>query len=183
MCERPGTLPPSWVRTLQGRVPNVCIDILQESIIADFSPGLRAGAFIDLTGKTAWVEHVPCMIRAKLPVYVCWNTNPSGALTRYPFLRPYLPPTTSIPIVIEQSLNRLRFRWSTKSDIVSAPSQRHREYQLFIIMCPRKLRFFLLLSQYDAHNRVTEAEAAPRNWTKTRRGTREVFRKARCLRW
>ena len=127
LCDRPGNQPPSWVRTLQGRVPSVWIDILLESVIAKFAPGLRAGAFIDLSGKTTWVEHIPCMIRANLPVYICWNKNPRDAVSQYPFLLPYVPPSTWIMTVAEESPTRLRFRWPRSFGMVQAPAQTHSE--------------------------------------------------------
>ena len=104
--------PPSWIRSLQGRVPSAWVDVLEGSVVADFSPGLRAGAFIDLSGKTAWVHHVPCMIRANLPVYVCWAKRPEYDVARYPFLAPYVPASRNIPRVVEQSESRLFFRWT-----------------------------------------------------------------------
>ena len=111
LCDHPGNGPPHWLRPLQGRVPSAWIDILQQSVVADFSPGLRAGAYIDLTGKTAWVHHVPCMIRANLPVYICWNEDRKKIASMYPFLVQYMPPITEITQVEAESPSRLQFRW------------------------------------------------------------------------
>ena len=135
LCDRPGNQPPSWVRTLQGRVPSAWIDILRHSIVAKFAPGLRVGAFIDLTGKTAWVKHVPCMIRANLPVYICWNVDFHTAVSEYPFLRPYVPPSESILIVRAESPTRLRFRWPGNVTINSLPPQIYSKY--LICLCPQ----------------------------------------------
>ena len=114
--------PPSWIRSLQGRVPNAWIDILQSSVVADFSPGLRAGAFIDLSGKTAWVHHVPCMIRANLPVYVCWGKRPDNDVAKYPFLAPYIPRSSDILRVVEESASRLFFRWPVQDNSAHSAS-------------------------------------------------------------
>ena len=111
LCDHPGNGLPHWRRPLQGRVPSAWIDILQHSVVADFSPGLRAGAYIDLTGKTTWVHHVPCMIRANLPVYICWNEDRQKIASTYPFLVQYMPPTTHVPQVDPESPSRLQFRW------------------------------------------------------------------------
>ncbi|KAI0368513.1 hypothetical protein BV20DRAFT_915519, partial [Pilatotrama ljubarskyi] len=82
--------------------PATWIDELSQSLIADLSPGLRVGAFINpLRGPdfTEWVNHVPCMINANLPVYIYWPC-PKDAdyrtvwdkITReFPFLGPYRP--------------------------------------------------------------------------------------------
>ena len=76
LCTVPGEEPPRWIPALhQASVSPAWVDKLRDSIIADLSPGLRAGAFIDPYGGTAWVNHVPCMIRANLPVYIAWRTS------------------------------------------------------------------------------------------------------------
>ncbi|KAI1789777.1 hypothetical protein LXA43DRAFT_856405, partial [Ganoderma leucocontextum] len=91
--------PPQWFQLLtnEGVLP-AWIDLLRDSIITDLSPGLRAGAFINFTPgetRTAWINHVPCMIRANLPVYVWWpkpqHVDPSLILAEFPFFQPYLP--------------------------------------------------------------------------------------------
>ena len=78
---------PSWTATLSTNgIPGSWIDILQDSVIADLSPGLRAGAFIDASEKTAWVNHVPCMVRANLSVYIYWGDDVVTVVKKYPFL-------------------------------------------------------------------------------------------------
>ncbi|KAI0640277.1 hypothetical protein C8Q77DRAFT_1046508, partial [Trametes polyzona] len=87
-------------------VPPAWIDEFRASALADLSPGLRVGAIIYPVAErghesaTAWVDHVPCMIRANLPVYIAW---PEGDLyhffDRYPFLLPYAPDFTNVPEV------------------------------------------------------------------------------------
>ena len=99
--------PPNWISILDGRVPSAWIDILQHSVVSDLSPGLRTGAFIDPREATAWVNHVPCMIRANLPVYICWNAPLREILDKYPFLSQYTPPSGHIPTVAEESPSSL----------------------------------------------------------------------------
>ncbi|KAI0349115.1 hypothetical protein OH77DRAFT_193670 [Trametes cingulata] len=119
--------PPAWLRILiDAGVTPTWIDELGQSLIADLSPGLRVGAFINPLrgpGFTEWVNHVPCMISANLPVYVYWPC-PKDAdyqavwdeVTReFPFLGPYRPNSTSAPTVQvsdDEHISRDRFgRW------------------------------------------------------------------------
>ena len=88
--------------------------MLLSSVVSDLSPGLRTGAFIDPREATAWVNHVPCMIRANLPVYICWNAPVQEILDKYPFLSPYVPPSGDILSVTEESSSSLRFRWPSE---------------------------------------------------------------------
>ncbi|KAI0665430.1 hypothetical protein C8Q78DRAFT_986556, partial [Trametes maxima] len=78
------------------------IDELSQSLIPDLSPGLRVGAFIcPLPGDslTPWINHVPCMIKASLPVYIYWPVLDRNNFALYwaqiirefPFLEPYCP--------------------------------------------------------------------------------------------
>ena len=111
LCTSPTDIYPRWIGVLQGQVPGPWIDILRNSVVSQFAPGLRTGAFIELSGKTAWVHHVPCMIRAHLPVYICWNAPVEETVARYPFLADFVPPTSQLLVVHEMSERRLRFRW------------------------------------------------------------------------
>ena len=111
--------PPNWMYVLDGCVPAAWIDILRHSVVSDLSLGLRTGAFIDPQEKTAWVNHVPCMIRANLPVYICWNTSVDNILGKYPFLSDYVPPSGVILSVTEESPKSLRFRWPSDSQLLS----------------------------------------------------------------
>ena len=113
--------PPRWIRVLVNQgIPAAWVDLLRESIVADLSPGLRVGAFIDPFGqatRTAWVNHVPCMVRANLPVYFVWRWQHDAeqVLATFPFLREYLPPPGPIPCVVEPENTRLppsHFEWS-----------------------------------------------------------------------
>ena len=87
---------PSWASYLieQG-VSRELVHSLYTSKIADLSPDFpRLGAFVDPFGGTRWMNHVPCMIRANLPVYIYWHDGPgfAKAVKRHPFLQRYLPP-------------------------------------------------------------------------------------------
>ncbi|KAI1796529.1 hypothetical protein LXA43DRAFT_844648, partial [Ganoderma leucocontextum] len=54
-------------------VPEDWMGELRRSWISDFRPGIRTGAFINpTTNGTAWMNHIPCMLRANLPVYIGW---------------------------------------------------------------------------------------------------------------
>ena len=111
LCAQLGESPPGWVRVLENRgVPAVWIDFLQQSVISDLSPGLRTGAFVYPT-ETKWMHHVPCMIRANLPVYICWKEGVALILDKFPFLRDYAPPDYPVPLVQEEHPGSLRFRW------------------------------------------------------------------------
>ncbi|KAH9939687.1 uncharacterized protein BXZ73DRAFT_30617, partial [Epithele typhae] len=70
------------------------IDEFSRSPIADLSLGKRVGAFMDPT-FTRWMDHIPCMIKANLPVYVRWGAPSSAAweamATQYSFLQDYWP--------------------------------------------------------------------------------------------
>ena len=116
LCGQTDVDPPAWIRVLvTNGFPSPWIDILRSSIVADLSPGLRTGAFIDPFGVTQWVDHVPCMIRANLPVYLRWKRNEDIriVLQRYPFLRTYLPPHGPLPNPVEKGNYDLRFAWSS----------------------------------------------------------------------
>ena len=100
--------PPHWQKILMDAgVSYTWIDELSQSLIADLSPGLRVGAFINPSGFTEWVNHVPCMIRANLPVYVYWPRvkeedhwkSWERIVSNHPFLRPYRPYTDNAPDV------------------------------------------------------------------------------------
>ncbi|KAI0735668.1 hypothetical protein C8Q76DRAFT_612063, partial [Earliella scabrosa] len=64
--------PPAWAVFLsQQSVPSSWIDALRSSVIADFSHGLRVGAFID-PQCCPWLPHVPILRRARVPLFVKW---------------------------------------------------------------------------------------------------------------
>ena len=73
--------------------------------MADFSPGLRVGAFVcpwDGDFRTEWMDHVPCMIKANIPVYVHWPAPGAEGtwgeiVSCHPFLRLYLPRVHGAP--------------------------------------------------------------------------------------
>lgn len=99
--------PLPWIPHLIGKgVPPAWIDLLQNTHISNFSPGLRVGMYVDvrpMQTHTPWVNHVPCMIRANLPVYLVWSglseIDEQTTKTKYPFLRPYLPNLSGAPVV------------------------------------------------------------------------------------
>ncbi|KAI0373835.1 hypothetical protein BV20DRAFT_937302, partial [Pilatotrama ljubarskyi] len=106
LCSRdPDAQPPHWVPLLMNAgVPSAWIDLLRESAISDLSPDMRVGTVLCLTegeSATRWLNHVPCMIRANLPVYICWPPQSAlqDVLRQYPFLLPYLPDFASVPIL------------------------------------------------------------------------------------
>ncbi|KAL1946012.1 hypothetical protein VTO73DRAFT_2014, partial [Trametes versicolor] len=73
--------PPRWQQILiNAGVTYTWIDELDQSLIPDLSPGLRVGAFFDPADgprQSQWVQHVPCMIKANLPVYIYWPVLPN----------------------------------------------------------------------------------------------------------
>ena len=88
--------PPRWTLILlQNDILARWVEHFQTSIIPDFSPGLRVGAYIspaDNEAGTKWIRHVPCMVQANLPVYIFWPKNGRDEiLAKHPFLRQYLP--------------------------------------------------------------------------------------------
>ncbi|OJT07017.1 hypothetical protein TRAPUB_2129 [Trametes pubescens] len=97
--------PPQWQQILMNAdVTYTWIDELNQSLIPDLSPGLRVGAFInphDGPTSTEWVNHVPCMIKANLPVYIYWPTSDGQVwetiIKKYPFLLSYRPYSTDVP--------------------------------------------------------------------------------------
>lgn len=109
----PDTNPPRWVIALmKQKVPSAWIDALRASVIADLSPDLRVGAIVNPLGHghesaTAWVDHVPCMIRANLPVYIAWPKDTAEVIRKYPFLRDYLPKLCDIQQVIANDAGRV----------------------------------------------------------------------------
>lgn len=115
--------PPNWISILDGLVPAAWVDILRLSVVSDLSPGLRTGAFIDPRQSTAWVNHVPCMIRANLPVYICWTMPVHEVLAKYPFLADYVPPSEGVLNVTEESPSSLRFRWPSELVLTSPGSK------------------------------------------------------------
>ncbi|KAI0713065.1 hypothetical protein C8T65DRAFT_555530, partial [Cerioporus squamosus] len=92
------TTQPLWVSALMAKkVPEAWIDLVRQSVIADFSsPGLRVGAYIYPSPKdsgTRWVNHIPTMVRVNVPVYIVWlKDNLDEVFVAHPFLRPMYPP-------------------------------------------------------------------------------------------
>lgn len=114
----PNANPPQWYQILtEKKVPPAWVDMLRDSVVADLSPGLRVGAFVSLVGPTptAWINHIPCMIRANLPVYISWWPGPQSAnvehiVHEFPFLDAYRPSNPD-PYVVPNEMESF-FRWS-----------------------------------------------------------------------
>lgn len=92
LCARP----PRWVKVLlQKKVPPQWVEFFQASLVADLSPGLRVGAYISPAQNdagTKWIRHIPCLVRANIPVYIYWpRDGRDQILGKFPFLRDYLP--------------------------------------------------------------------------------------------
>ena len=125
LCEHENHgLEPAWVEILRkAKCPSSWIDELRNSPIANFAPNMRAGTFLwPYENGTRWMNHVPCMIRANLPVYIRWNPiNIANApdfiasiVAQHPFLKPYTPDTSKLIIVSEPyPQDKRRFRWRT----------------------------------------------------------------------
>ncbi|KAI0685880.1 hypothetical protein C8T65DRAFT_773284 [Cerioporus squamosus] len=84
----------AWIQCLQNNgVPQCWIDTLQQSIITDFSLGLRIGAVIDVR-YCAWPGLILTMQRANVPLFVHWSSGPDGInelCQRYPLLQAFRP--------------------------------------------------------------------------------------------
>ncbi|KAH9910524.1 uncharacterized protein BXZ73DRAFT_58156 [Epithele typhae] len=66
----PEETPPRWQRVLRERgIDLAWIDEFSRSPIADLSLGKRVGTFMDPT-FTRWMNHIPCMIKANLPITI-----------------------------------------------------------------------------------------------------------------
>ncbi|KAI1782627.1 hypothetical protein LXA43DRAFT_1068453 [Ganoderma leucocontextum] len=82
MGETP-TDPPAWVCILSEKgVDEEWINKLCQSWISDFSRDVRTGAVIETRpgeGYTPWIQHIPCMVHANLPVYIRWCSFVDGA--------------------------------------------------------------------------------------------------------
>lgn len=118
---------PGWIEVLRrAGVLSAWIDELRDSPLCDFTPGTRAGAFVvPHPSGTRWMNHVPCMIRANLPVYVKWPQTSDSRLderaiavvvTKYPFLEPYRPNLLDAvdvpePVAIGNRPPSRMFRW------------------------------------------------------------------------
>ncbi|RPD52485.1 hypothetical protein L227DRAFT_514740, partial [Lentinus tigrinus ALCF2SS1-6] len=90
------TNPPSWMNVLlRANVNAKWVENFRSSLIPDLSPGLRVGAYVSPSREAAgthWIEHIPCMIRANVPVYIHWPKNDRDKIVRqWPFLHQYLP--------------------------------------------------------------------------------------------
>ncbi|KAI0666725.1 hypothetical protein C8Q78DRAFT_983373, partial [Trametes maxima] len=98
---------PRWQVILREAGANASwIDEISRSLIPDLSPGLRVGAFIcpvSGDGFTPWINHVPCMIKANLPVYIYWPENGDNydncwaqVIRAFPYLGLYRPYNTNV---------------------------------------------------------------------------------------
>ena len=103
------------------------VEHFQTSIIPDFSPCLRVGAYVspaDNEAGTTWIRHVPCMVRANLPVYIFWPKHGRDEIVaKYPFLRQYLPVPELIVDVPDASAENC-FGWKRLA-VVTASSGSH----------------------------------------------------------
>ncbi|KAI0741225.1 hypothetical protein C8Q76DRAFT_791569 [Earliella scabrosa] len=118
---------PGWIEVLRrAGVTSTWIDELRDSPLCDFTPGTRAGAFIlPQSNGTRWMNHVPCMICANLPIYVQWPQTSKGlpdeeaiafVVSRYPFLQPYRPNLLEAvdvpePVAVGNRWPSRMFRW------------------------------------------------------------------------
>ena len=109
--------PPRWAQILlDNNIPPIWVEYFQASLVPNLSHGLRVGAYIspaDNDAGTKWVQHIPCMVRANVPVYIYWpRDGRDRILTKYPFLRDYLPMPQSIVDVPSPGAETC-FRWPT----------------------------------------------------------------------
>ncbi len=164
--------PPLWVSVLiHERVPDAYIDLLRQSVVAEFSPGMRVGAYINpsLHGNgTRWVDHLPTMFRAKVPTYIAWPPQPAipAIIRRYPFLQPMLPVIQEVVVVPHNADGTWKpfFRWSSlrgpgsaaPRDLVQQPlSPPHGHRQL-----PGE-SFYAFVARREAQHRKDEATETP----------------------
>ena len=87
---------PLWITLLMNaNVDDTWLNMFRQSILADFSLGIRVGAYINpsLSERgTKWVQHIPVMVRSQVPVYIAWPEHEMDEIIRtYPFLQEYLP--------------------------------------------------------------------------------------------
>ena len=97
---------PLWVHMLmKAGADQSWIDLFRSSVVADFSPGLRVGAYLNPSlgpSGTKWIRHIPVMVMAHVPVYIVWPQEDLPQIfSEYPFLREYFPgsePVVEIPL-------------------------------------------------------------------------------------
>ena len=111
--------PPRWVQILlDKKIPAIWVEHFQASLVPNLSLGLRVGAYIspaDNDAGTKWVDHIPCMVRANVPVYIYWpREGREGILARYPFLRQYLP-VPHLVVDVPSGDPETCFRWRTSA--------------------------------------------------------------------
>ncbi|KAM5534253.1 hypothetical protein V8D89_012078 [Ganoderma adspersum] len=81
MGETP-TNPPRWVQILlANKAPEDWVDQLRHSPISDFSRGVCTGIYIDPRPSVLpWLDHISCMVRSNVPVYIYWCDVQVGRL-------------------------------------------------------------------------------------------------------
>ena len=70
----PSTDNPNWAQVLieKADVHPEWVKSLQESPVADFSPGKRVGVIVHM-GRCQFLDHIPAMIRANVPIWLYWG--------------------------------------------------------------------------------------------------------------
>ena len=104
------------------------IDLFRSSVVADFSPGLRVGAYLNPSlgpSGSKWIRHIPVMVMAHVPVYIVWPQEDLSAIfSEYPFLREYFPgsdPVVEIPLRAPGWQSSF-IKWSSLQDGSQLPS-------------------------------------------------------------
>ncbi len=97
MTARPATTSPdptaAWLAELERRcVPVSWRDAIRESIISDFSAGLRVGAVFQV-GTYGWLDLIPVLRTSRVPVFFRWQSEEDAAfiLKAYPYLSDLIP--------------------------------------------------------------------------------------------
>ena len=87
------TRPPAWLAELGKRhIPASWRDAAQESIVSDFSAGLRVGAVFQ-AGLSSWFELVPVLRTAHVPIFFRWRSQADAEFIyrHYPYLSDFIP--------------------------------------------------------------------------------------------
>ena len=109
-CSMMIALVPDWKRILErSGVPHEWMAELRQSSISEFRIGTRTGAFLNpRPGGTPWMTHLPCMVRAKLPVYISWGMYENNVfdckeidklVREQPLVKPYTPDFNRVWVV------------------------------------------------------------------------------------
>ncbi|RPD59563.1 hypothetical protein L227DRAFT_563977 [Lentinus tigrinus ALCF2SS1-6] len=136
----PGAPLPRWVEILlrEGADPK-WVDVFRASLISSLKPGVRVGMYLNPSlndAGTKWVDHIPCMVRANVPVYIYWpREGREKILERYPCLRPYIPVAAETVTLPSSYEDVTCFRWRDVSSVpgtasVSPPETPHGQGQL-----------------------------------------------------